>query len=209
MGCDMAARGRPRSFDRAHALRQAMEVFWKHGYEGASISDLTSAMGINSPSLYAAFGCKEALFREAVAYYNETEGVDAVKALRELPTAKEAIGGFLHQSAIFYTTPDKPSGCMIVLTATTYTEQSKAVHAHLAEWRIATEHDFRERIERGIAEGDVPAGADAATIAAFYSAVNQGMAIQARDGADRSKLSAVAESAISAWDGLVGQGVHR
>jgi AcrR family transcriptional regulator len=200
----MAARGRPRSFDRAHALRQAMEVFWRRGYEGASITDLTTAMGINSPSLYAAFGCKEALFREAVAYYNETEGVGAANALRDLPTAKEAIGGFLRQNAIAYTDADKPSGCMIVLTATTYTEQSQAVHAHLAEWRIATEHDFRERIERGIAEGDVPATADAATIAAFYSAVNQGMAIQARDGADRSKLSAVAESAISAWDGLVG-----
>jgi AcrR family transcriptional regulator len=204
MGCGMAARGRPRSFDRAHALRQAMEVFWRRGYEGASITDLTTAMGINSPSLYAAFGCKEALFREAVAYYNETEGVGAANALRDLPTAKEAIGGFLRQNVIAYTDADKPSGCMIVLTATTYTEQSQAVHAHLAEWRIATEHDFRERIERGIAEGDVPATADAATIAAFYSAVNQGMAIQARDGADRSKLSAVAESAISAWDGLVG-----
>jgi AcrR family transcriptional regulator len=204
MGCGMAARGRPRSFDRAHALRQAMEVFWRRGYEGASITDLTTAMGINSPSLYAAFGCKEALFREAVAYYNETEGVDAAKALRDLPTAKEAIGGFLRQNVIAYTDADKPSGCMIVLTATTYTEQSQAVHAHLAEWRIATEHDFRERIERGIAECDVPATADAATIAAFYSAVNQGMAIQARDGADRSKLSAVAELAISSWDGLVG-----
>jgi AcrR family transcriptional regulator len=200
----MATRGRPRSFDRAHALRQAMEVFWRRGYEGASITDLTTAMGINSPSLYAAFGCKEALFREAVSYYNETEGVGAAKALRELPTAKEAISGFLRQNVIAYTDADKPSGCMIVLTATTYTEQSQAVHAHLADWRIATEHDFRERIERGIADGDVPANADAATIAAFYSAVNQGMAIQARDGADRSKLSAVAESAISVWDGLVG-----
>jgi hypothetical protein len=93
---------------------------------------------------------------------------------------------------------------MIVLTATTYTEQSQAVHAHLADWRIATEHDFRKRIEKGIVDGDVPGGADAATMAAFYSAVNQGMAIQARDGADRSKLSHVAEAAIAAWDGLVG-----
>jgi len=179
-----------------------MEVFWQHGYEGASMTDLTAAMGINSPSLYAAFGCKEALFREAVAYYNENEGGAAAKVLRELPTAKEAFAGFLRQNVIAYTEPDKPSGCMIVLTATTYTEQSRAVHAHLAEWRIGTEHDFRERIERGIADGDVAAGVDAVTIAAFYSAVNQGMAIQARDGADRAKLSAVAESAISAWDGL-------
>jgi hypothetical protein len=91
-----------------------------------------------------------------------------------------------------------------VLGATTYNESSHAVHGHLAEWRLAAETNFRERIERGIADGDVPAGADAATIAAFYTAVNQGMAIQARDGADRSKLSAVADAAIAAWPGLVG-----
>ena len=91
------------------------------------------------------------------------------------------------------------------LTATTYTDRSHAVHEHLADERLATENDFRERIERGIADGDVrAAAADAARIAAFYNAVNQGMAIQARDGADRAKLSAVAGSAISAWDGLVG-----
>jgi AcrR family transcriptional regulator len=206
MGCGMAARGRPRAFDRNGALRKAMKVFWEHGYEAASISDLTAAMGINSPSLYAAFGCKEALFREAVELCNETEGADVAAALRDLPTAREAIAEVMRHQAIAYTDPEKPRGCMIVLTATTYTERSHAVHEHLADERLATEHDFRERIERGIADGDVPAGTNAATIAAFYNAVNQGMAIQARDGADRSKLSTVAESAISAWDGLVAAG---
>jgi AcrR family transcriptional regulator len=202
----MATRGRPRTFDRARALHRAMEVFWEHGYEGASMTDLTSAMGINSPSLYAAFGCKEALFREAVAYYNDTEGTAVATALRDLPTARESIAEVMRHQVIAYTDPEKPRGCMIVLAATTSTDRSHTVHEHLAEWRMATEHDFRERIERGIADGDVPAGANAATIAAFYNAVNQGMAIQARDGADRSKLSAVAESAIAAWDGMVGAG---
>jgi AcrR family transcriptional regulator len=200
----MATRGRPRTFDRTNALQQAMNVFWQHGYEGASISDLTKAMGINSPSLYAAFRCKEQLLREAVAHYNETEGLAAAKALTELPTAREAIAEVLRHNVIAFTDPDKPPGCMIVLTATTYTDDSRAVHSHLVDWRTALEHDFHERIERGIDEGDVPAGADAATVAAFYNTVNHGMAIQARDGADRSKLSAVAEAAISAWDGLVG-----
>jgi AcrR family transcriptional regulator len=199
----MAVRGRPRAFDRDGALRKAMRVFWEHGYEAASISDLTAAMGINSPSLYAAFGCKEQLFREAVALYNETEGAAAFRALRDQGTARDAIAEVLRHNVAAFTDPNKPRGCMIVLTATTYTERSHAVHEYLADERLATEHDFRERIERGIAEGDVPAGADAARIAAFYNAVNQGMAIQARDGADRAKLSAVAESAISAWDGLV------
>jgi AcrR family transcriptional regulator len=200
----VAARGRPRTFDRAYALYRAMEVFWEVGYEGASMTDLTSAMGITSPSLYAAFGCKEALFREAVAHYNETEGAAVAAALRDLPTARAAIAEVMRHQVIAYTDPDKPRGCMIVLAATTSNDRSPWVHEHLAEWRMATEHDFRERIERGIADGDVPAGANAATIAAFYNAVNQGMAIQARDGADRSKLSAVAESAISAWAGLIG-----
>jgi AcrR family transcriptional regulator len=200
----MPARGRPRTFDREDALRRAMEVFWEHGYEGASMSVLTAAMGINSPSLYAAFGCKEQLLREAVAHYNEIEGSAAAMALRELPTAREAIAEVLRHNVVAFSDPDKPPGCMIVLTATTFTDESRAVHRHLADWRTALEDDFRERIERGIADGDVPAGADAAAIAAFYNTVNHGMAIQARDGADRSKLSGIAETAISAWNGLVG-----
>ncbi|HET6735714.1 TetR/AcrR family transcriptional regulator [Mycobacterium sp.] len=202
MGCTVAMRGRPRAFDRADALRQAMTVFWERGYEGASISELAAAMGISSPSLYAAFGCKEQLLREAVALYNEIEGADIATALRDVPTAREAIAEVLRRNAIAYTDPSTPTGCMIVLTATTFTEGNRAVHDHLADWRMSLERDFRKRIERGIDDGDVPAGADAATIAAFYNAVNHGMAIQARDGADRSTLSAVAEAAITAWDGL-------
>jgi AcrR family transcriptional regulator len=204
MDSGMAVRGRPRAFDRTTALHRAMEVFWQHGYEGASMTDLTAAMGINSPSLYAAFGCKEALFREAVAHYDATEGAAAANALRDQPTAQAGVAALLRHNAVSFTEPDKPRGCLIVLAATTYSESSHSVHGHLAEWRSAAETDFRARIERGIADGDVPAGANAATIAAFYNAVNQGMAIQARDGAERSKLSAVAEAAIAAWPGLVG-----
>jgi AcrR family transcriptional regulator len=200
----MATRGRPRAFDRAAALERAMEVFWEYGYEGASMSDLTTAMGIASPSLYAAFGCKEALFREAVAHYDETLGATAAAELRDRPTAREAIAAVLRHHAAVFCDPDKPRGCMIVLAATTHSVRSQAVHEHLAEWRMALENDFRQRIERGIAEGDVPAGADAAMIAAFYNSVNHGMAIQARDGADATKLSAIAEAAIAAWDGLTG-----
>lgn len=202
MGCSMATRGRPRTFDRAGALGSAMEVFWRYGYEGTSISDLTAAMEINSPSLYAAFGCKEELFREAVAYYNETLGVTAAAHLRDQPTAREAIAAVLRHHAVVFCDPETPRGCMIVLAATSCTEQTRSVHEHLAHWRIATEDDFRARVERGIAEGDVPASADAAMIAAFYNTVNHGMAIQARDGANQAKLSGIAEAAIAAWDGL-------
>lgn len=199
----MAERGRPRTFDRTDALRRAMEVFWQQGYEGASMSDLTSAMGINSPSLYAAFGSKERLFREAVAHYNDTEGAVMGACLRDVPTAREAVAAALRHNAVAFVDPATPRGCMIVLTATTSSERSQAVHDYLADWRLASETDFRERIERGIADGDVPAGTDAATVAAFYNAVNQGMAIQARDGAEAQKLTAVAEAAIAAWEALV------
>lgn len=201
----MATRGRPRAFDRDEALRRAMEVFWEHGYEATSMSDLTAAMGISSPSLYAAFGSKEELFREAVAYYNDTLGATAAAELRERPTAREAISAVLRHHAVVFCDPDNPRGCMIVLAATTSGDDTRSVHEYLAQWRMALETDFRERVERGIAEGDVPAGADAAAIAAFYNTVNHGMAIQARDGADVKKLSSIAEGAIAAWDGLVGQ----
>lgn len=198
----MAARGRPRTFDRTEALERAMEVFWQHGYEGASMSDLTAAMGINSPSLYAAFGSKEELFREAVARYDQTLGATAAAELRDRPTARDAVAAVLRHHARVFCDPGTPRGCMIVLAATTCTERTRSIHEHLAQWRIATEDAFRARIERGIADGDVPAAADAATIAAFYNTVNHGMAIQARDGADEAKLSAIAEAAIAAWDAL-------
>lgn len=199
----MAQRGRPRGFDRGTALRRAMEVFWDHGYEGTSISDLTSAMGINSPSLYAAFGSKEELFREAAAHYNETLGATAAQELRDQPTAREAIAAVLRHHAVVFCDSDNPRGCMIVLAATTCTDRTRSVHEHLAGLRMELEKDFADRITRGIADGDVPAGVDAAAVAAFYNTVNHGMAIQARDGADRAKLSAIAEAAIAAWDGLV------
>ena len=201
----MATRGRPRGFDRDDALRRAMEVFWEYGFEATSMSHLTAAMGISSPSLYAAFGSKEQLFREAVAYYNDHMGAMAAAELRDRPTARDAISAVLRHHAVVFCDPDNPSGCMIVLAATTSGEDTRSVHEYLAEWRMALENDFRDRIERGIAEGDVPAGADAAAMAAFYNTVNHGMAIQARDGADRTKLSSIAEGAIAAWDGLVGQ----
>ena len=111
----MAERGRPRSFERATALRCAMEVFWAKGFDGASLADLRAAMGINSPSLYAAFGSKEGLFREAVALYGVTEGTEIWTALPQAPTAREAIERFLRASAVSFTRPDRPAGCLVVL----------------------------------------------------------------------------------------------
>lgn len=201
----MAGRGRPRAFDRTTALRHAMTVFWAHGYKGASMADLTRAMGINSPSLYAAFGSKEQLFRESVAHYDETESAAAAKALREEPTARAAIGEVLRINVEAYTDPEKPRGCMIVLAATTDADYSEDLRDHLAKLRWGTERAFRERVERGVADGDVPADTDADAIAAFYNTVLQGMSLQARDGASRAALASIAESAMAAWDILTGR----
>ncbi len=197
----MAERGRPRSFDRDAALRRAMEVFWAKGYEGASIADLTAAMGINSPSLYAAFGCKEALFREALALYGETESCTIWGAM-EAPTAREAVAGFLMRTARAFTRPGKPRGCLVVLSALHATENSETVRRELVRQRAKTVEDLAERLRRGVETGEIAPGTDVKAVAQFYVTVQQGMSIQARDGASRERLEAIARAALAAWEAL-------
>ncbi|MBF6181295.1 TetR/AcrR family transcriptional regulator [Nocardia otitidiscaviarum] len=195
----MAERGRPRAFDRDIALRRAMEVFWEHGYEGASMTDLTTAMGINSPSLYAAFGGKEALFREAVALYGRTEGGLTERALREEPTARAAIEAMLRDNARSYTTSGSPRGCMVVLAGSTYTTRNTAVRDFLIDMRRCTTEDIRRRLERGVADGDLPPDTDIDALAAFYATVLYGLSIQARDGVDDRELQRSIDTAMAAW----------
>ncbi|MBF6435949.1 TetR/AcrR family transcriptional regulator [Nocardia cyriacigeorgica] len=195
----MAERGRPRAFDRDVALRRAMEVFWEHGYEGASMTDLTSAMGINSPSLYAAFGGKEALFREAIELYGRTEGGLTARALREEPTARAAIEAMLRDNAVAYTAPDKPHGCMVVLAGSTYTTRTESVREFLIDMRKQTSADIEARLDRGVTEGDLPAGTDTAGLATFYTTVLYGLSVQARDGASHDELTRSIDRAMAAW----------
>jgi AcrR family transcriptional regulator len=201
----MATRGRPRSFDRDVALRRAMEVFWEHGYEGTAISDLTAAMGINSPSLYAAFGCKEELFREAVTLYDATEGAATARALADELTARAAIEAMLRRNVESFTDPATPNGCMVVLAATAGAVANAGVRELLADNRRQVLSDVARRIDEGVEDGDVPPGTDAEAVAGFYVTVLQGLSIQARDGASCEALQAVVDGAMTAWDTLVAQ----
>lgn len=198
----VAKKGRPRSFDRAAALNAAMQVFWQRGYEATSLSDLTQAMGINAPSLYAAFDCKEALFEEALALYQTSEGAAPQRLLQEAPTAREGFAAMLRYHAIDYVNPQKPPGCMAVLAAITGTPENKSVRALMGKTRRGAVNFLMERIRRGMDAGDVPKGADAVAMATFYTTLMQGMSIQARDGATKKQLLATVEAAMVAWDGM-------
>ncbi len=198
-------KGRPRSFDRAAALQAAVQVFWLRGYEGSSVSDLTQAMGINAPSLYAAFGCKEALFEEALAFYEASEGAAPQRLLQEAATAKQGFAALLRFYASYYVNTDHPPGCMAVLSAIVGAPENKSVRALMTRSRRTAMQTFADRIRRGQAEGDVPKSADAMAMAMFYTTLAQGMSIQARDGATRKQLQATVEAAIAAWDGMAGK----
>ncbi len=195
----MAERGRPRGFDRDTALRRAMEVFWELGYEGAAMNDLTGAMGINSPSLYAAFGCKEQLFREAVELYGRTEGGYTDRALTTAPSAHAAIEAMLRDNAAAYCDPATPRGCLVVVAGNTAGLRNGAVRDVLAERRRHTVTAIRRRLDRGVDDGDLAAGTDTAGLADFYTTVLFGLSVQAGDGVDAQRLGATIDRALRAW----------
>ena len=192
-------RGRPLSFNRAQALEQAMHVFWQRGYEAASISELTAAMGITAPSLYTAFGDKESLFLEAIERYATGPGGGYPRALEQEPTAYLAIKRCLEEAAEELTRPCHPRGCMVTMAATNCSVASAHIQAALAKRRAASDNGTRCRIEHGIRDGELPANTDAAALANFYATVFRGMSMQAIDGASRESLLATAAAAMRAW----------
>ncbi|MEV0318655.1 TetR/AcrR family transcriptional regulator [Streptomyces sp. NPDC050658] len=190
-------RGRPRSFDRETALEQAIRAFWEHGYEATSVTDLTRAMGIGAPSMYAAFGDKQSLFEEAVRVYNETHGDFGNRAFSEEPTVRGGVARMLREAAVKYTEEGHPRGCLVIYAATNCT--TPEVEKALRDRRNANVASIEARIGAAIAAGELPSTTDAPALARYTGAVLQGMSQQSRDGASRQELEAVAELAMHAW----------
>lgn len=193
----MARPGRPREFDEARALDRAMRLFWERGYEATSIQALTAAMEITPPQLYAAFGNKEKLFEAAVDLYAATAGAFAGAALEKGRTARQAIELLLMGAAEVFTRPGLPPGCMVVLAATNCS--SDAVDEMMRLRRLVSENAIADRLRRGIRDGEMARNVRVPELAKFFAGVFQGMAIQARDGASRESLEAMARLAIEAW----------
>ena len=189
--------GRPREFDAEMALDQAMEVFWRHGYEGATIAQLTEAMGINPPSLYACFGNKEGLLKAALDRYSKLRGVwmDEVVAA---PTARDVTERMLMGIADKQTDPANPPGCLLVQGGIACGTGSENVPFELAARRAENEDQLRDRFIRAKAEGDLKPNSDPAALARYVLAVSVGMGVMASSGADREALRQVASVAVEA-----------
>jgi AcrR family transcriptional regulator len=190
--------GRPREFDLENALDKALLVFWRNGYEGASISDLTEAMGINPPSLYAAFGNKEGLFRKVVDRYVERHAC-FWEVARAAPTARAMVEHLLRASADFVTDESNPKGCLFVRGPMACSEAANKIRDELVTRRATGEAMLRERLERAISEGEIPPELNPADYARYIMTVLEGMSVQAAGGASRADLHKVAEMTLRSW----------
>lgn len=189
--------GRPREFDAEMALDQAMEVFWRHGYEGATIAQLTEAMGINPPSLYACFGNKEGLLKAALDRYTKLRNI-WMEEVVAAPTARAVAERMLMGIADKQTDPANPPGCLLVQGGIACGTGSENVPFELATRRAQNEDQLRDRFVRAKAEGDLKPTSDPAALARYVSAVSVGMGVMASSGADREALRQVASVAVQA-----------
>ena len=192
--------GRPRGFDPEQALNQAMHVFWEKGYEGASLHDLTAAMGIQPASLYKAFGNKRNLFEQALARYLAGP-VAFIRGAQSEPTAYAVAERTLRDSAEFLANQHTRCGCMTIQAALVGGKESQPVREELIALRLRGQEALRQRFERAKKEGDLAKTADAGDLARFVTAIFQGMTVQAINGASREELLRLAETALRAWPG--------
>jgi AcrR family transcriptional regulator len=199
----MAKRGRPATFDRNEALERALELFWARGYEGATLEDLQAVMGnINPPSFYHAFGSKEALFREAVDLYVSAVGGPSLRALEESKTAREGVDALLRLTARSLSRPGKAHGCLLVRGATNTAPANRGAQDYLLAIRQRPPRVIKARLDRAIAEGELPRNLDTSGLAAFYTTVLHGLGMRAGDGASQAALMAAVDGAMAAWEPL-------
>lgn len=193
-----ASRGRPRSFCCEKALDAALQVFWAKGYEGTSLDDLTAAMGINRPSLYAAFGNKEELFKKVLKRYGDRSSC-MVEAAMSDKSAHDFVESVLCKTAEVLADPTHPCGCLSLQGGMAMGDGANSVKEALLEQRKQTECIFAKRFARAVNEGELPKHADPAGLAKFYSVIIHGMAVQATLGATAEDLTAVVETGMKAW----------
>jgi AcrR family transcriptional regulator len=195
-----AARGRPREFCVDDALSAALRVFWSKGYEGASLNDLTEAMGITRPSLYAAFGNKEALFRKALDLY-EREKLAYVGAALEAPTARGVAERLLHGALQMQISGSDPKGCLGVISSVACGAEAESIKAEVLLRRASSDAAILRRFERAKAEGDLPAHIEPAGLASYLTALCQGLALQAGSGAAPADLQRLVDTTLGLWPG--------
>jgi AcrR family transcriptional regulator len=195
---DGPGRGRPREFDVDEALDKALHVFWKKGYEGTSLTDLTDAIGITRPSLYAAFGSKEGLFHRVLDRYVNDQTSYVAQAL-SLRVAREVVERLLTGTVDLLTCPQNPHGCLMVQAALSSGEQAEKVKEELASVRIARETAIRRRFEQARDERDLPEDLCPAEFARYIMVVMQGLAVEAANGATRDELLSTVRLSLSAW----------
>jgi AcrR family transcriptional regulator len=196
--CAPACRGRPREFCVDAALAQALRVFWEKGYDGTSLNDLTEAMGITRPSLYAAFGNKESLFRKALDLY-ETEKLAYIRQAMDQPTARGVAEVMLRGSVDNVTSSNEPHGCMGVITSVACGPESQSVREEVVKRGEEAKKALIERFERAKEEGDLPPHVDTEGLMRVLIAMLQGISVQANQGATREELDKLVESGLALW----------
>lgn len=194
-------RGRPRTFDIGWALDRAVEVFWKHGFQDASMHDLTEAMGLSKPSLYAAFGDKEALYLKTLERYRQLLTERHAATLNDEPDGRRAVETFLHSLARMLADPALPGGCLIINgTADCGGSTTPAsVELALRDALHGSEMMILERLRRAQREGELAADTQPEALAALFGALLAGLAVLAKGGAKLSRLSGVIETAMALW----------
>ncbi len=193
-------RGRPREFCTEAALAKALRVFWTRGYEGASLSELTEAMGITRPSLYAAFGNKEELFRKALDLY-EREKLAFMKTALEAPTARGVAERLLHAMLAMQTCADAPRGCLAVTATMACGSEADTVREEVVARRAKSQAHLQARFARAAREGDFPAEIDPNGLVRHLGAVATGLAVQAGAGASRAELRSLVDTTLALWPG--------